>query len=185
MNSAVKDGAALAVEDLTGIRKMYRRGNGQGADYRFRLNAWPHWKAKKMLEYKAAWNGVTIIQLTKSETYGSSSRCSACGEKLRNPAKGDIEHERMLWCRRCDAWIDRDVRAALSLSARGRSRFDRSLPCKSEEAQGEEGSRSQQPTSSLTPTEKDKGLAGEAVTGNGTTTLILRVDASKLTRQPR
>ena len=101
VDSAEKNSAALAIEDLTGIRKMYRRGNGQGADYRFRLNSWPHWKAKKMLEYKAAWKGVTVIPLTKSETYGSSSTCSACGEKLRSPAKDDVAHRRMLWCQKC------------------------------------------------------------------------------------
>jgi putative transposase len=52
---AAKNRAALAIEDLTGIGKMYRRGNGKGADYRFRLNSWPHWRTKKMAEYKAAW----------------------------------------------------------------------------------------------------------------------------------
>ena len=45
---------------------MYHEGNG-GTNFRFRLNSWlgPHWKAKRMLEYKAAWRGVTVIQLTK------------------------------------------------------------------------------------------------------------------------
>jgi len=54
VDSAAKNRAALAIEDLTGIRKMYRRGNGKGADYRFRLNSWPHWREKKMTEYKSA-----------------------------------------------------------------------------------------------------------------------------------
>jgi len=75
VEAASRNRAALAVEDLTGIRKMYRRGNGQGRDYRFRLNSWPHLKAKEMLEYQAAWKGVIAIQLTKSDTYGSSSVC--------------------------------------------------------------------------------------------------------------
>lgn len=101
IDRATKESAALAIEDLTGIRKMYRRGNGQGADYRFRLNSWPHWKAKRMLEYKAAWKGVTVVPLTKPETYWSSSTCSSCGERLCNPAKGDAEQGRMLWCRAC------------------------------------------------------------------------------------
>jgi putative transposase len=184
VDSAAKEGAALAVEDLTGIRRMYRRGNGQGSDYRFRLNSWPHWKAKKMLGYKAAWNGVTMIQLSKSETHGSSSKCSVCGERLQSPAKGDFAHARVLWCPKCKVWIDRDVNASVNLSARGRSRLDRSLSSRSET--GEEAVvRSQRAPSSSAPVEKKKGLAGEAVTGNGTTTLILRVDASKLTRRPR
>jgi putative transposase len=177
---AAKDAAALAIEDLTGIRRMYRRGNGQGADFRFRLNSWPHWKARHMIEYKAAWRGVTTIQLTKSDTSGSSSKCATCGEKLRSPARDDVVHERMKWCQTCGRWIHRDVNAAQNLSARGRSRLDRSLPSRSERQ--EEG-RSQQATSSFNPIEKEEGLAGEAVTGNGTTTLILRVDASKLARR--
>jgi transposase len=128
-----------------------------------------------MVEYKAIWNGVTVVPLTRSETYGSSSTCSACGEKLRSPARDDVARARMLWCQNCKVWMDRDVNAALNLSIRGRSRFDRSLPSRSRD----EGGRSQR-----SPIEKEKGLAGEAVTGNGTRkTLILRVDASKLIRR--
>jgi putative transposase len=176
VDTAAKNGAALAMEDLKGIRKMYRRGNGQGADYRFRLNSWPHRKAKKMTEYKAAWKGVTIIPLTKSETYGSSSTCPTCGEKLRSLVKGDVAHARMLWCQKCKVWMDRDVIASLNLSKRGLSRFASSRP-----RSGEEESRSQTSSSSLQTGEE--GLAGEAVKGNRTTTPILRVDASKLIRR--
>jgi putative transposase len=177
VESAKKNSAALAMEDLKGIRKMYRRGNGKGADYRFRLNSWPHWREKKMIEYKSVWKGVTVIPLTRSETYGSSSECPACGEKLHNPAKDDVAHARMLWCQRCKVWMDRDVIAALNLSKRGLARFASSRP-----RPGEEESRSQASASSLETGEE--GLAGEAVKGNGTRkTLILRVDASKLIRR--
>ena len=177
MEAASRDGAALALEDLTGIRKLYRRGNGQGRDYRFRLNSWPHGRAGRMVEYKSRWKGVTVIPLTKSETYGSSSVCATCGEKLYNPKKGDAEHARMLWCKRCKVWVDRDVNAVQILSARGRSRFARSLL----RSETEEESRSQL-AASFVPAE-EKGLAGEAMKGNGTKTLILRVDASKLIRR--
>ncbi|MDG6901737.1 MAG: transposase [Nitrososphaerota archaeon] len=141
----VKNGAALALEDLTGIGKMYRRGSGQGADYRFRLNARRHWKAKHMLEYKAAWKGVTVVQLNKSDTHGSASRCSACGESLRGPDRDDAEHRGTLWCQSCKGWIDRDVNAALNLSARGLTRFASSLPLRpkslatTDVAEGEKG----------------------------------------------
>lgn len=158
VEEAAKDGAALALEDLTGIRTMYRRGNGQGSEYRFRLNSWPYRKAYRMLEYKSAWRGVTIIPLTKAETYGSSSKCASCGEGLHAPDREDAEHRRMLWCRSCKAWVERDVNAAMNLSERGLARFVSSLP------PGSEG---------------EKGPAGEAMRGNGTKTLILRVDAGK------
>jgi len=129
-----------------------------------------------MIEYKAAWKGVTVIPLTKSETYGSSSECPACGEKLHSPAKGDVAHARMLWCQKCKVWMDRDVVATLNLSKRGRSRFVRSRP-----RSGEGENRSQASSSFLQTGEE--GLAGEAVKGNGTKTLLLRVDASKLIRR--
>jgi putative transposase len=176
VGDASRNRAALALEDLTGIRKMYRRGIGQGNDYRFRLNSWPHWKEMKMLDYKAAWKGVTVIPLTKSETYGSSTICATCGEKLHSPEKGDAEHARMLWCQKRKVWVDRDVNAALKLSIRGRSRFARSLP-----RSGTGESRSQ--AAITTPPIEEKGLAGEAMRGNGTKTLILRVDASRLIRR--
>lgn len=167
VENAARNDAAFALEDLTDIRKMYRRGSGQGEDYRFRLNSWPHWKAKQMLEYKAAWKGLTMIALTKSETYGSSST-HACGEKLRNPKGDDVAHKRMLWCQACKEWTDRDVNAAIVLSQRGLARFASSLP--------QPVSRSQQ----VYLLAGDKGEAVEAMRGNPTQTAILRVDVSKL-----
>lgn len=168
VETASRNEAALALEDLTDIRKMYRKGDGQGTDYRFRLNSWPYWKAAQMLEYKSAWRGVTVIPLTKSETNGSSSECSTCGERLHSPEKGDAEHRRMLWCQTCKKWTDRDVNAALNLSERGLARFASSLP--------QPAGRSQQ----VYLLAGDKGEAVEAVKGNPTQTVILRVDASKL-----
>jgi putative transposase len=163
--------ASLAIEDLTNINRLYQKGNGQNRDFRFRLNSWPHHKSKRMLAYKAAWKGVALIQLTKSETNGSSSVHSACGEKLRSPAMGDAVHGRELWCQSCKVWIDRDVNAAIVLSQRGLARFASSLPkpksCSHEPLEAEE-----------------KGLASEAVMRNGTKTPILRVDASKLAHGP-
>jgi putative transposase len=173
MDEAVRNGAAFALEDLTDIRKMYRRGNGQASDYRFRLNSWPYWKAHHMLEYKSAWKGVTTILLTKAETYGSSSECASCGERLHEPERDDAEHRRMLWCQSCKIWVDRDVNAALNLSERGLARFASSHL-------SQPASRSQQV---IVLAAGEKGLAVEAVRGNGTTTPILRVDASKVGRR--
>jgi putative transposase len=168
VEAAVKEGAAIALEDLTDIRRMYQKGNGQGKDYRFRLNSWPYSKAYHMLEYKSVWKGVTFVPLTKAETYGSSSECASCGEGLRSPARDDAEHGRMLWCQPCKTWTDRDVNAAVNLSGRGLARFASSLP--------QPASRQQQ----VILLAGGKGLAGEAVMGNPTKTAILRVDASKL-----
>ncbi|MDG6991086.1 MAG: transposase [Nitrososphaerota archaeon] len=164
---ASRNGAALALEDLIDIRSMYRKGNGQGPDYRFRLNSWPFWKACRMLEYKSAWKGVTMIRLTRSETYGPSSEC---GERLYELEREDAG--RMLWCRACKMWTDMDVNAALNLSRRGLARFASSLPPRP---------ASQQVYLLATG---DKGGAVEAVKGNTTKTAILRVDASKSSLRP-
>jgi transposase len=105
---------------------------------------------------------------TNATTYGSSSRCASCGERLHDPAKGDAKHRRMLWCQSCKVWTDRDVNVAVNLSKRGLTRFVSSLPQQANRQQHE----------ILFAVEK--GLAGEAVKGNEQSTVpILRVDASK------
>jgi hypothetical protein len=67
--------------------------------------------------------------------------------------------------------MDRDVNATVILSQRGLARFASSHP------QPKRGS--QQALSA-----GEKGPAGEAMKGNPTQTVILQVDASKLTHQP-
>ena len=150
IDAAARSETVLALEDLTGIRKMYWKGKGRGPDYRFRLNSWPHMKARRMLEYKAAWRGFATIPLTKSETHRSSSVHSACGEKLHRPKKGDAVHKMMLWCQACKVWMDRDVNATVILSQRALARFASSHP--------QPKSRSQQALEA-----GEKGPAGEAM----------------------
>ena len=84
--------------------------------------------------------------MSKSETFGSSSKRSACGEELGSTPRDDAAHPRMLWCQKCNGWTDRDANAALNLSARERSRS------------GEEESRSQEVAPYVSPIEKEKGL---------------------------
>ncbi|MDA4136453.1 MAG: zinc ribbon domain-containing protein [Thaumarchaeota archaeon] len=148
---------AIVFEDITRINRLYRRGNGQSRSYRFMMNSWPFYEIKRQIEYKAAWEGVQVITLTKGETRGTTMDCPRCGERLQVPVRGDEEHYRQLWCEVCRKWTARDVVAVLNISRRGRLRFDRS--------------------------ERKEGGAEEAVKGNAGhdgEPLILRVDASKL-----
>jgi len=138
---------AIAFEDIRFIRRLYQSGNGQGRNYRYRLNGWSFAEIKRQIEYKAAWTGVPTITLTKNETRGTSSLCPRCGERLQVGT-----FKRMLYCPNCKHEMDRDVVAAMNIAYKGRSRFERS-----------------------------QGAAGEAMRGNPTTTVILRVDAAKLT----
>jgi putative transposase len=147
---------AIVFEEIANIRRLYRKGNGQGRSYRARMNSWPFYEIKRQIEYKAAWEGVPVVTLTKSETRGTTMDCPRCGERLQVPIRGDKEHYRQLWCEGCKRWRDRDLVAVLNISRRGWLRFDHS---------------------------SKEGEANEAVKGNAEhegEPLILRVDASKL-----
>ena len=99
---------------------MYRKGNGQGTDHRRQLNNnWPFSEIKRQIDYKAAWEGVPVIHLTKSETRGTSSRCYQCGELLQ----GSKDKKRQLWCMKCKKWFDRDLVAVNNISYKGWVRF--------------------------------------------------------------
>ncbi len=144
---------AIVLENIEGIRRLYRRGNGQGRGYRRRMNCWSFGEAQRQIEYKARWVGLPVIRLSKSETRDTSVVCPQCGERLQE----DRRLRRKLWCAKCRTVTDRDVVAAVNLSRRGRLRFDRSRAY-----------------------DRPQGGAVEAVKGNPTPTVILRVDAPKL-----
>jgi putative transposase len=156
VKDAKTQGQAIVFENITGIRKLYRKGNGQGRSFRARMNSWPFHEVKRQIEYKAAWEGVPVITLTNGETRGTTMNCPRRGERLQVPIQGDVEHHRQLWCDVCERWRDRDLIAVLNISHKGRLRFDRS---------------------------SKEGEAREAVKGNAENEvepLILRVDVSKM-----
>jgi len=93
-----------------------------------------------------------IIQLSTSETRGTSQLCPQCGKRLQVADYKDVIHNRQFFCKHCNRWMDRDVVAAMNIARKGAEVFQRS-----------------------------KGFAGEAVKGNPTMPVILRVNASKLT----
>ena len=100
----------LIIEDLTGIRKLYRKGNGQGTKYRSRLNGWPFYEFRRQLEYKSKWyNGIAVIKIKPNKT---SSKCSICGAKVIP------EENRQIRCR-CGHTEDRDINAARNILYKG------------------------------------------------------------------
>ena len=149
--------AAIVFEDIKGLRNLYRKGNFQGKNFRARMNSVPWYEIKRQIEYKAAWEGVPVIQLTKGETRGTSKICPACGERLQEDRFSKV-HNRELWCGKCGKWRDRDVVAVMNISHKGWLRFRQS-----------------------------KGEAGEAMVQepNEKTMVILKVDASKLSQHSR
>ncbi len=122
VTEAARQREVLVLEEIRGIRRLYRKGNWQGRAFRAKMNGWSFGEAQRQIEYKARWTGLPIIRLTRSQTAGTSSTCPRCGERLQS----DKHHARQLWCQECGVWMDRDVVAVVNLSRRGRLRFDRS-----------------------------------------------------------
>jgi putative transposase len=122
VDPALKNRQGIIFEDIREIRRLYRKGNGQGRSYRARLNSWLFREIKRQVEYKAAWIGVPVITLSMSETRGTSRVCPRCGERLQSSK----QLCRKLWCQRCREMFDRDLVAVLNISRRGRVRFARS-----------------------------------------------------------
>src|SRR3989449_7759113 len=90
---AVQRRDAIVLENIEGIRSLYRKGNGQGRKYRGRMNGWSFGEAQRQIEYKARWVGLPVVRLSRRETRGSSIACPRCGERLQS----DKRLKRKLW----------------------------------------------------------------------------------------
>jgi len=122
VQNAKRNGVGIVFEDIRHIRRLYRRGNGQGRWYRERMNGWPFGELKRQVEYKAAWEGVPVFTLSGAATRSTSVTCFQCGERLQESR----QLKRKLWCSRCRRIFDRDEVAVVNIARRGRLRFDRS-----------------------------------------------------------
>jgi putative transposase len=100
----------IVMEKLTGIRKLYRKGNRQGKGYRGMMNSWSYYELQRQIEYKAQWEGIPVIYVNP---YGTSVKCSTCGSRMKP------EENRQLKCQSCGFTVDRDVNAARNILARG------------------------------------------------------------------
>src|SRR2546426_443374 len=101
----------IVMENIKGIRRLYRKGNGQGNEYRARLNSWSFYELQRQIEYKARWEGILVAYVAAR---GTSVNCSICGS--RTYPNG----QRTLHCSRCDISVDRDVKATRNVLAKGR-----------------------------------------------------------------
>lgn len=98
----------IVMENLRGIRKLYRKGNWQGRRFRGRLNLWSFYELQRQIEYKAKWEGIPVIYVSARNT---SKKCSVCGLKLIP------EENRILRCS-LHGLVDRDVNAARNIMKR-------------------------------------------------------------------
>lgn len=106
----VSQNTGIVMENIKGIRKLFRKGNGQGRKYRQKMNSWSFYEIQRQIEYKARWVGLPVKYVNAS---GTSARCATCGSKLVP------EEHRQLFCPLCKSSVDRDVNAAYNILLRG------------------------------------------------------------------
>jgi putative transposase len=98
----------IKMEKLKGIRKLYRRGNGQSKSFRGRMNSWVFRETQRQIDYKAKWDGVPIWYVNPR---GTSSYCPDCGSRVTPLV------DRKLYCPKCDKTWDRDDLASKNIMA--------------------------------------------------------------------
>ena len=98
--------SAMVFENIERLRNLYKKGNYQGKNFRARMNSVPWNEIKRQIEYKAAWSGVPVLQLTKGESRRTSKDCPVRGERLQEDRFSRV-HRRELRCNRCGNWHDR------------------------------------------------------------------------------
>jgi putative transposase len=111
VNHASTNRLGIVLENINGIRRLYRKGNGQGREYRGRLNAWSFYELDHQIFYKASWNGLPVIRVNPK---GASSKCSVCGDRMVFSKESRILH-----CPTCGTDVDRDVNAARNILSAG------------------------------------------------------------------
>jgi putative transposase len=97
----------IKMERLTGIRRLYRRGNRQGSSFRGRMNTWAFGEIQRQVDYKSRWDGVPLWYVNPR---GTSSYC-LCGSRVVPLA------DRKLYCPECDKTWDRDDLASKNIMA--------------------------------------------------------------------
>jgi len=104
---ALRNKFGIKMEKLLGIRKLYRKGNGQGPLFRGRLNTWAFGEIQRQIIYKAKWEGIPTYLVNPR---GTSSYC-LCGSRVEPLA------DRKLYCPKCDMTWDRDDLASKRIMA--------------------------------------------------------------------
>jgi putative transposase len=121
VNELKENKQGIAFEKLTFIRRLYQKGNGQGNNYRGKMNAWSFAEIKRQIKYKAEWEGIKVIELSSKDTRYTSSLCHKCGKRTQYD-----KLTRLMSCDDCHLVIDRDVLAAINIAKKGDDVFHRS-----------------------------------------------------------
>src|SRR5919109_1169421 len=114
VNELKENKQGIAFDKLTFIRRLYQKGNGQGNNYRGKMNAWSFAEIKRQIKYKAEWERIKVIEISSKDTRYTSSVCHKCGK----PTQYD-KLTRLMSCNDCHLVIDRDVLAAINIAKKG------------------------------------------------------------------
>jgi putative transposase len=120
---AKENAVEIKMERLKGIRKLYRKANGQGPLFRGRMNTWAFHEIQRQIEYKAKWEGIPVSYVNPRNT---SRICPDCNSRVL-PLTG-----RRLECAKCVRNWDRDILAARNIMAAPMVRAARPSECSGE-----------------------------------------------------
>ena len=96
----------IVLGDLKGIRKSAK---GKGKRFNRIVNNMPYYKLTKMIEYKANWNGISVMKVSEAYT---SITCSKCGSKGKRPYQG------LFKCSECGYRVNADFNGAKNILKR-------------------------------------------------------------------
>lgn len=114
VDEAKQFNAALAFEDLTGIRDSLNEKPRSKAERR-RTNNWAFYQLRLFVQYKAVIAGVPVVFVPPAYT---SQTCSRCGHV--HPEKGkSYRSGKRFKCGHCGLEHDADINAALNIAALG------------------------------------------------------------------
>jgi putative transposase len=126
VEKAIKNGEAIILERLKGIRKAHQKGNMKGRDSRRRANLWPFRLLQHQIAYKATWAGVPVEFVNPRNTSKECANCHYVNKTLKVT-------ERSWLCPLCGCRLDRDLNAAVNIERRGKT------PCLGEVRPGARG----------------------------------------------
>jgi IS605 OrfB family transposase len=98
---------AIALEDLTGIRKRITVRKSQKA----RHHGWSFFQLRSFIEYKAKRAGVPVVLVDPRNTSRTCSKCGHCDKKNRKSQAAFV-------CRGCGHSMNADYNAAINIAAR-------------------------------------------------------------------
>lgn len=105
VNEAVSIGAAISLEDLTGIRKTANVRKSQRREH----HGWSFFQLRQFIEYKANIAGVPVVKVDPRYTSKTCSRCHHIGQRNGKGFK----------CGHCGLHIDADLNGSLNISTLG------------------------------------------------------------------